>query len=1182
MYPTMDRQQYFYNLLERRVLLLDGAMGTMIQENKPSEEDFCLEETKAVGCNELLSLTRGDLIFEIHSRYMEAGSDIITTNTFCANEFNLAEYGLSDEVETLNLAACEIAREAAADYERTHERYIFVAGSIGPTNRSLSFSPVVDDPTYRKSDFAAFEAMYRRQADALLDGGVDLLLIETVFDTLAAKAAIRACVQAMEARGTRVPIMVSVTFSDMSGRTLSGQTLEAFVTSLSPFPICSIGLNCSTGPKQMVPLIRRLASVSPFYVSAHPNAGFPDKEGRYALSPGTLAEQLASVLEDGCLNIVGGCCGTTYAHIEALSAILGRSKAHCRNEKKPQLVLSGLEPMPVPESSTLVVGERTNVAGSRRFARLVHEENWEAALSIARKEVAQGAGVLDVCMDASMLDARKSMVTFLRQIGSDPSVSRIPVMIDSSDWSVLESALGEIQGRGIVNSISLKEGEEIFLSHARTIASFGCAMVVMLFDEQGQADTYARKISIARRSYDLLVGAGIRAEEIVFDANVLSIATGIAEHDLYARDFVLATQWIKKNLPHACTSGGVSNLSFSFRGNKSLRDAMHALLLLHAKPDMAILDPGARRDVEWIPDYARTVIERALLPEEAEAAKARSALIDLALSGTLELPPEQTETKVEAWKELGPAERLAEAVFFGENGFLQADIDALDAEDPISLVEGPLMQGMRKVGKLFGEGKLFLPQVVRSARTMKRAVDILQPRITAFLHEKNRNTGPRKKKIAVLATVKGDVHDIGKNIVSLILVCNDFEVVDLGVMVPARTILEAAEEHHADLVGLSGLITPSLREMASVISLFEQHGCTVPIFVGGATTSELHTAAKLAPLYGGPVIRTADASAMALAAQKVVSDRDNAFLQETERRYERLRDGLSDAAARKAGASDDASYVRALGLQRQKPVGTPARQYGVFVRDRFSLADLIPSVNWKMYVAAWKVPPAGNEAEKLVTEAKAMLSDPGIVAVLESGCKAVYGLFPASSDRMTVDVEGTRFHFLRNETSGLCLADHVAPENDTIGLLVVSSSVGLAPFLQKLRDEGDDYRALALQLVCDRLAEVLAERTERELGKRWDVGSLKLLRPAPGYPAWADHSEKKGLFDLLGAKDRIGVGLTENYAMDPPSSICAMVLADEDPRYFGIRTVSEAQRKRYAKAKGIGVDELATLLPGME
>lgn len=1172
----MNRKEYLLETLKKRVVVLDGAMGTMIQRENLTSEDFSLDGKKALGCNEYLNLTRGDVIFEIHTKYLEAGADIIETNTFCANAFNLEEYGLSEEVDVINRAACEIAREAAADFERSHEGYAYVAGVLGPTNRSLSFSSNVDDPAYRMSDFNAFLAMYRQQAEILLGGGVDLLLIETVFDTLTAKSAIMACIEAMKTEERTVPLMVSVTFSDQSGRTLSGQTLEAFIISLSSFPLFSLGLNCSTGPQEMIPLIKKLSTLAPFYISAHPNAGFPDKEGAYTLTPEQMAQELNEVLSTGCLHIVGGCCGTEPKHIQAIAEIARKNVGHPKNQAIHALQLSGLEACLPLEGELLVIGERTNVAGSKKFARLIHEQKWEEALSIARLQVQNGAQVIDICMDASMLDAKQSMVTFLRHIGSDPSISKVPLMIDSSDWEVIETALKELQGRGIVNSISLKEGEEKFLSRAKTIASYGCTMVVMLFDESGQASSYERKIAIAQRSYDLLVQGGIQPEDIIFDANVLSIATGIDEHDTYARDFINASHWIKKNLPYCHTSGGISNLSFSFRGNDTIRNAMHAVFLNLAQLDMAIINPVANRDVEKLGTKEREIITKALLAEGEDLVSLRTELIDLALSQQAFKEETGGGGKKPEKKILDPKEHLVQSILLGENSTLASDLDLLIAEDPISLVEGPLMDGMKVVGKLFGEGKLFLPQVVRSARTMKMAVDILQPRITEYLTHKNADVGHQKKKIAVMATVKGDVHDIGKNIVNLILTCNDFEVIDLGVMVPAEKILEASLTHNADLVGLSGLITPSLKEMAHVIALFEERGSTIPIFVGGATTSELHTAVKLAPLYQGPVIQTKDASAMALVAQKVMSSEKESFLAGLRQTYATLSDEELTSHTKK-----EVPYESLLLKTNQKKKGTTAKHYGVFILDGFSLDALQEKINWKMYCAAWKVPFDSVEGKKLVQEAKSLLAEETLRTLFEQGCKVVCGLFHAKSDRLSVQVGSSSFYFLRNEESGLCLADYIA-KDDTIGLFVASSSLGMHEYLAHVKKQGDTYRLLALQLLGDRLAEVLSEEAELALRERWESSDASFIRPAPGYPIWKDHSEKKTLFDLLKAEEAIGVHLTENFAMDPASSVCAMLIGGEDLRYFGVGNVSMQQRSLYAQRKGMEQDKLATLLAGME
>ncbi|MBI9094903.1 MAG: methionine synthase [Sphaerochaeta sp.] len=1179
----MNRQEYLHKILSERIAILDGAMGTMIQAEGLDSDDFTLDGRTALGCNEFLNLSRGDVIFGIHTAYLEAGCDIIETNTFCANAFNLEEYGLCSDVVAINQAGCEIAREAAADFESSHDGYVFVAGVLGPTNRGLSFSSHVDDPAYRQNDFASFKAMYTQQAEVLLDGSVDLLLIETAFDTLVAKSAIMGCLEAMQTKDRKVPLMVSVTFSDQSGRTLSGQTLEAFVISLTPFPLFSLGLNCSTGPSEMLPLLRRLSQLAPFYISAHPNAGFPDKDGFYGLKPLEMVKELEPVLDEECLNIVGGCCGTTPEHIRALASAVQGKRVHMRNERESTLLLAGLEACPVPSDRLLVIGERTNVAGSRKFARLIQENAWEEALGVARAQIEEGCDVVDLCMDASMLDAQSSMVTFLRHMGSDPSVSKVPTMLDSSDWSVIERALQEIQGRGIVNSISLKEGEEKFLSRAKLIASYGSAMVVMLFDEEGQADSYERKIAIAKRSYNLLLLAGIRAEDIIFDANVLSIATGLDESDTYARDFLEAVSWIKKNLPHCHTIGGISNLSFSFRGNSALRNDMHAIFLDLSELDMGIVNPAVSRDVQSIEPRARDIITRALLAGGEDLPSVRRELIDLALEPSQKKIHKETETtttgtmhqknSAEEWKSLPPRERLVQAVLKGENSFLEKDLASLSEENPLALVEGPLMDGMKEVGVLFGKGKLFLPQVVRSARTMKMAVDILQPRITAFLESSKAVLGNHKK-IAVIATVKGDVHDIGKNIVSLILTCNNFEVIDLGVMVPKETILASAMENHADLVGLSGLITPSLREMASVISLFEEKGFTIPIFVGGATTSALHTAVKLSPLYGGPVIQTKDASAMALTAQLAVGEGREGFF--SEHAAQTLKLVQKDQGSNGTPLSFD--YASLLAKQEQKQAGTKAKEYGVFVLKDFSLLALVEKINWKMYCSAWKVPFSSGEGQKLVQEAKELLEKKEIQNLFTAGCKVVCGLFPAHSDRLEVQVGPASFFFLRNEENGFSLSDAIA-KDDTVGLLVATSALELGAYM-KQANEGLTH--LALQMLSDRLAEVLSDEAEAFLREKWGCSCSSFIRPAPGYSSWSDHSEKRTLFDLLGAEEKIGVRLTESFAMDPASTVCSMLIGGEDLRYFSVGKVSEAQVALYAQRKGIARDMLVTLLSGME
>jgi 5-methyltetrahydrofolate--homocysteine methyltransferase len=1153
----------FSDVLKSRILLLDGAMGTMIQSYHLTKDAYQWQGIEAEGSSEILNITRGEVIAEIHRSYIEAGADIIETNTFCANSINLQEYGLEEHVALINRRACQIAQAEAAGKA-------YVAGVMGPTSHALSLASRLEDPAYRRFDFDDFHASYLEQARLLAEGGVDLFLIETVFDTLVAKSAIIACLDAMEETGRAIPIMVSVTFSDASRRTLSGQSLEAFIETMAPFPLLSLGLNCSTGPEEMVDLIEELSEKSPFFVSAHPNAGFPDKEGHYTLTPDRMAEALRPLLASGALNIVGGCCGTTAAHIKALRETVESSGVPHRIAGRRQHSFTGLDTVTLEEGRLLLVGERTNVAGSRKFARLIRQEKWDEALFIATEQVEAGSHMIDVCMDASLLDSKASMRSFLRHMGSEPAVSRVATMIDSSDWATIEVGMREVQGRGVVNSISLKEGEATFLSHARAIARFGHAMVVMLFDESGQAESFERKMEVARRSYSLLTSAGIRDEDIIFDANVLSIATGISEHDGYALSFIEATRAIKREFPRVSTSGGISNLSFSFRGNDAIRSAMHARFIKHAALDLVIINPATLIDPDTLDEATIAIIDDALLRPSEESS---SALIALAL--TMQGTETVTAQTVKRQLSSDPRTRLTEAIQHGDQQGIVEDLALLGDENPISLVEGPLMDGMRTVGRLFGEGKLFLPQVVKSARVMKIAVDALHPRITAYLAQNSEGTGYQKKRIAVMATVKGDVHDIGKNIVSLILECNDFEVIDLGVMVEAETILEAAQRYQADLVGLSGLITPSLRQMEEVITRFEEAGCTIPIFVGGATTSELHTAVKLDPLYSRCIIQTPDASAMALAANRVLGEEGSLYIGEIEERYRLLREQHP-----RTSAEEEGNYERSLSMGRQRTLGSVAADYGVWTAEGFSLPDLAAGIGWKQYCNAWKVPFDSSEAQELVSEAKKLLMRSDVVAAFEAGSRVVYGLFEAESDRFSVRVGERHFYFLRNERTGQSLADHIAP-SDTIGLLVTTSSLALAPLIERAERSGEMLESLSLRLLADRLAEVLSRESEALLKAKWGVDHPTWIRPAPGYPIWSDHSEKETLFALLGATEAIGVTLTESWAMDPPSSVCGMLLGGEGLSYHTVGKVSSEQLAIYAAAKGLDPGELASRLQGM-
>ena len=896
------------DIIRQRILVLDGAMGTFIQQYGLEEADFRLDETIyqisnskyqssiQKGNNDVLCLTRPDVIADIHRRYLKAGADIITTNTFSAQRISQADYGLENEARLMALEGARIARQCA-DELSTEQQPRFVAGSMGPTNKTCSMSPDVSDPARRDLTYDELFEAYREQADALIEGGVDALLIETIFDSLNAKCAIDASMQAMQARGVELPIMLSVTISDLAGRTLSGQTLEAFLASISTYPVFSIGLNCSFGARQMMPFLRELAARAPYYITCHPNAGLPNAMGLYDETAESMAPQIGELIDEGLVNIVGGCCGTDDEFIRRYVPLVKDRKPHVPAAKPNALWLSGLDLMEVTShhSPFTNIGERCNVAGSRKFLRLIKEKSYDEAVSIARKQVQDGALLLDINMDDGLLDAKAEMVNFLNLIASEPDIARVPVMIDSSDWEVIVAGLKCVQGKSIVNSISLKEGEEVFLCHARDCLRYGAAVVVMCFDEQGQATTYERRIEIAQRAYSLLTEqAGMNPADIIFDPNVLAVATGMEEHDAYALDFIRATGWIRQHLPGAHVSGGVSNLSFSFRGNNYIREAMHAVFLYHAigqGMDFGIVNPATKVTYADIPAEELEVIEDVILNRKPHAAERLTELAEahlLVANGATAVPAHQTnEAPSETVREAIPLEeRLEQALVKGVGDHLTSDLKEALVKYPraVDIIEGPLMAGMNRVGKLFGEGKMFLPQVVKTARTMKQAVEILQPYIESG---KSRESGKSGK--VLLATVKGDVHDIGKNIVAVVMACNGYEVIDMGVMVPAEQIVRKAIEEKVDMIGLSGLITPSLEEMVNVATCLKRAGVNIPIMIGGATTSELHVALKIAPVYGGPVVWMKDASQNALVAQRLMND-EPAMERELDSRYQHLRE----------------------------------------------------------------------------------------------------------------------------------------------------------------------------------------------------------------------------------------------------------------------------------------------------
>ncbi len=1168
------------DLVKEQVLLLDGAMGTMLQRYDFKEDDYYFDESlKAVGCNELLNITRSDVIKEIHLSYLKAGSDIIETNTFGANRFSLEQYGLVEHVDKLNKSAVENARCAIEQYLKENPyKALFVAGVVGPSGKMASLSSSVDDPTYRDISFDTFVEVFKEQIKALVQAGSDLLLIETVFDTLVAKAALVAADIVFKEEKRKIPIMLSATFSDGSARTLGGQTVEALTDSLASYDLFSLGLNCSTGAKEMIPLIKRLSSRSPFYVSAHPNAGFPNHLGEYSQSPKELSDLLKPLLEEGQLNIVGGCCGTTPEHIKSLSEILNKAVPRERKGEK-RFSLAGLEALSEYIKRPLIIGERTNVAGSKKFENLIREGAYEKALAIARNQIENGAQVIDICMDAPLIDAKEAMVKFLRLANSDPFIASVPFMIDSSDWEVLKAALKEIQGTAIVNSISLKEGEELFLEKARYIEIMGGVAIVMLFDEKGQADTFQRKIEVAFRAKTLLDENGIfKNSYIIFDPNVLAIATAIDEHDLYAKDFIEATRWIKENLKDSLVIGGISNLSFSFRGNNPFREALHAVFLKHATEaglDMALINPAAIVDVNQLDTSVVEIMSRALLAQGDLVAN-RETLIERALTyASANTKKESNKNNNLLWRKEPVFKRLTHALFLGESEYLKEDLKEVENIDAVELIEGPLMEGMSTVGSLFGEGKLFLPQVVRSARTMKMAVDILRPRL-------NENSkGSSEVATIVLATVKGDVHDIGKNIVSLVLQCNNFKVIDLGVMVPNEKIVESVKENSATLVGLSGLITPSLAEMEGLCSLFEKEKMGIPILVGGATTSKEHTAIKLSPLYGGGVFHASDASdGVATALRLISKDRakfkEENFLLQTQIKRESVK---------------KANFLSLKEARQKRFIKTSTApkptDYGIHLVDDVTVGELLTLINWRMICQQWRVPFDSDEGKTLISDAKILLHKEEITAAFNASLRALVGIYPTKrvSDEIIAlydkETEVAQLRFFRSQipdNGGLCrsLSDYIHPsKTDSIGLFVASSAVEVEPLIEGFRESEDHYNALLLQTIADRMVEAFSLYLQKEgLKKWWPVGNTSSIRPAVGYPVVPDHHQKRVIFSLLGVEDKIKVFLTDSYAMKPVATVCGFYFVGEGLSYFDLGGVGLDQLNEYALWADIGIKEL--------
>ncbi|OGV35297.1 MAG: methionine synthase [Lentisphaerae bacterium GWF2_45_14] len=1200
-------------LLTERILILDGAMGTIIQKYGLGERDFRGERFRnhshnIKGNNDILVLTRPDIISEIHKSYFDAGADIVETNSFNSNSISQKDYGLEDIVYELNFEAARIARKAADEAEKGNPgKPRFVAGSMGPTNRTCSISPDVNDPGIRNVSFDELAETYKVAIKGLMDGGADIVLIETVFDALNAKAAIFAVEEVQEELNIKIPVMISGTIADASGRTLTGQTGEAFLYSVTHASnLLSVGFNCSLGAKDMEPHIAELSSKCPVFVSAHPNAGLPNEFGEYDQTPEMMASLIKSFAESGIVNITGGCCGTTPAHIKAIAEALKNCPPRKIPEIKPCCRLSGLEPLVItPEANFINVGERTNVAGSKKFLDLIKNESYEEALSIARQQVENGANIIDINMDEAMLDSLKAMKKFLHLIASEPDICKVPVMIDSSKWEVLEEGMKCVQGKGIINSISLKEGEEAFIEKASLARKYGFAVLIMAFDEKGQADTFERRIEVCSKSHRLLTEkAGFKEQDIIFDPNIFAIATGIKEHNNYAKDFIDAVRTLKHLFPHSSISGGVSNVSFSFRGNNAIREAIHSVFLYHAIKagmTMGIVNPGQLTVYEDIPDNVLKSVEAAVLNSSEDAT---DKLIEVAesLKGG-----KKDEKAADEWRSLSVEKRLSHALIKGITDFIDQDVEEarLKYNSSVSVIEGPLMTGMDHIGDLFGCGKMFLPQVVKSARVMKKAVSYLMP----YIEKENTSGVPSKAGKILMATVKGDVHDIGKNIVGVVLQCNNYEVIDIGVMVPCEKIIRTAIEEKVDIIGLSGLITPSLEEMTHVASEMKKHGLNIPLMVGGATTSKAHTAVKIAPACDGPVVQVKDASKSVSVVSNLLSKTAAApFIQALEEEYAALRE--HHEAKKQPLLSFPEANVNSFKTDWNSYCPPEPSFTGIKTMRDYSLEKLLPYIDWTFFLSAWDIngkypgilndPQKGEEASKLITDAKKLLEK--IVSGKLLKAHAVFGIFPASSEGNDVNVsDKTSFHFLRQQmgkedSPNYCLSDFIAPTSsgvkDYLGAFAVTAGDGSDELAESFLSKNDDYSAIMVKTLADRLAEAFAEHLHELIRKEfWGYSpSEKLnlesllkadyrgIRPAPGYPACPDHSEKTELFSLLEVEKNVGIKLTESFMMTPAASVCALCFSHSDSKYFNVGRIGEDQLKDYAARKGIDLSKASLSL----
>ena len=1201
--------------LQQRVLLLDCAMGTMIQDLRLQEDDFrgnilADHPSPLKGNNDILSLTKPEVIQKIHEDNLAAGSDFLETNTFNATSIAQADYDTQDLTYEINKQSAIIAKQACDKYS-TEDKPRWVIGVLGPTNRTASISPDINRPEYRNVTFDELLQAYTEAIHGLLDGGADVLMVETIFDTLNAKAALFALQTELEKLDRDVPIMISGTIVDASGRTLSGQTLEAFYHSVRHVKPLAIGLNCALGADDLIPYIQELSDICECYVSIHPNAGLPNELGEYDHSPEFMGEILNGMLDKRNLNIVGGCCGTTPEHVAVMSNLVANRQPRELPEIQPLCRLSGIEALTLtPELNFVNVGERTNVTGSLKFKRLIKEGDLTTALEVAQEQVDNGAQIIDINMDEGLIDAKEMMTVFLNLIASEPSIGKVPIMLDSSKWEVLEAGLQHIQGKGIVNSISLKEGEAQFLEQAKLIRRYGAAVIVMAFDETGQADSYERKIEICQRSYKVLTEqAGFPAEDIIFDPNIFAIGTGIAEHNDYGKDFIEATAWIKNNLPGAKVSGGVSNISFSFRGNNPLREAIHSVFLFHAIKagmDMGIVNAGQLTVYDDIPKDIREKIEDLLFNRNPEATE---QLLELAqgLQGKKKDNAADSE-----WRQKPVRERISHALVHGILDFIEEDAEAAlqDIGDPLEVIEGPLMDGMNVVGDLFGDGKMFLPQVVKSARVMKKAVAWLTPYIEAKKGKQKSNG------VIIMATVKGDVHDIGKNIVGVVLGCNNYEIVDLGVMVPADTILKAAVEHQADIIGLSGLITPSLDEMCYVAAEMENRSMDLPLLIGGATTSRTHTALKIEPEYSKPTIWVKDASRAVGVVQNLLSDKKTEFTDKVRAEYIDIRERRKNRPTSKRLIDLEKARSNRFNIDWDQQQVTVPTTTGIHVFDDISLQEIIEYIDWTPFFQTWELHgrfPAiltdeivGESASELYQDALAMLKR--IVEEQWLTAKAVVGIFPAQSqgDDVVIQHAGQEYtlYNLRQQANkpkaNLCLSDFIAPQGtqqDYIGAFAVTAGIGIEKHVEAYEAANDDYNSIMLKALADRCAEAFAELMHQKVRTElWGYANNENLdnealidekysgiRPAPGYPACPDHTQKEMLFELLDVENTIGVQLTEGLTMYPAASVSGFYYAHPESQYFVVGKINQQQVEDYAQRRGISTEQAARILaPNLE